>query len=249
MASAYERSLLSFMPSSPPVTKTFQAVLERSGNSLNWTVIRVPVDVAKVWGVRGQLRVKGEINSFAFRTSLFPDGKGSHFMIVNKKMQAGGKVVPGGCATFRLEPDTARREVTVPEEWIAVLSESKALRRYYESLRHSTQREIAKWVGQPKGSDARCRRAEQIAERLLLTMDAERELPPVLQVAMAQNPKARAGWERMPPGHRRRHLLTIFYYRDPESRARQAAKAVEAALAYADRPVRKSRSQKKDGRR
>jgi uncharacterized protein YdeI (YjbR/CyaY-like superfamily) len=233
------------MPSSRPLAKTFDAVLERSGNSLNWTIIRIPLDIAKLWGVRGQLRVQGEINGFAFRTSLFPDGKGAHFMIVNKKMQAGGKVVPGGCARFRLEPDTVRREVTVPEEWIAVLRESKALRRYYESLSSSTQRDIAKWVGEPKGSEARSRRAEQIAERLLLTMEAERELPPLLQVAMAQNPKARAGWERMPRGLRRSHLLGIFYYREPQARARRTAKAVEAALAYADKPVRKNMSKER----
>jgi hypothetical protein len=54
------------------MSETFTAVLERSGDRLNWTVIRVPMDVAKIWGVRGQLRVKGEINGFAFRTSLFP---------------------------------------------------------------------------------------------------------------------------------------------------------------------------------
>lgn len=234
------------MPSSAQLGKSFEAVLERSGNSLNWTVIRIPLDVAKLWGVRGQLRVKGEINGFAFRTSLFPDGKGAHFMVVNKKMQIGGKVAPGAQARFRLEPDIVRREVTVPQEWIAVRRESRALRKYYESLSSSTQREIAKWVGEPKSTEARSRRAEQIGERLLSTMEAERELPPVLQVAMAQNPKARAGWERMPPGHRRRHLLTIFYYRDPESRARQAAKAVESALAYADKPAMKSKSKKKD---
>src|SRR5689334_12825138 len=57
------------------ISKTFTAVLERSGDRLNWTVIRVPLDLVKILGVRGQLRVRGEINGVAFRTSLFPDGK------------------------------------------------------------------------------------------------------------------------------------------------------------------------------
>lgn len=228
------------------VGKTFDAVLEHTGNSLNWTVIRVPLDVAKVWGVRGQLRVAGEINGFGFRTSLFPDGKGAHFMIINKKMQAGGKVAPGGRAKFRLQPDTAQRKVTVPAELTAVLGQSGRLRKYYGSLNHSTQREIAKWVAQPKNSATRSRRAEQMAERLLLTLEAERELPPLLQVALAQNPRARAGWERMPPGVRRGHLLGIFYYRNPESRARRVAKAVEAMLAYADKEAGNRKAKVRD---
>ncbi|HEY6271519.1 MAG TPA: DUF1905 domain-containing protein, partial [Terriglobales bacterium] len=83
------------MPARKPAAKAFSAVLERSGDGLNWTVVRVPLDVANVWGVRGQLRVKGEINGFEFRTSLFPTGKGGHILMVNKKMQSGGKAFPG----------------------------------------------------------------------------------------------------------------------------------------------------------
>ncbi len=76
----------------------------------------MPVDVAKVWGVRGQLKVTGQINGFPFRTSLFPTGKGSHILMVNKKMQAGGKVQQGMKAKFVLQPDLTPREVSVPKE-------------------------------------------------------------------------------------------------------------------------------------
>ncbi len=77
--------------------------------------------------------------------------------------------------------------------------------------------------------------AEQIAERLLATMEAERELPPVLQVAFARNHRAREGWERMSPSRRRMHLLGIFYYRNPEARARRVAKAVQDTDELADK--------------
>jgi uncharacterized protein YdeI (YjbR/CyaY-like superfamily) len=73
-----------------------------------------------------------------------------------------------------------------------------------------------------------------MAERLMETMEAERELPPLIQLALAQNASARAGWERMPPGHRRAHLLGIFYYRNPESRTRRIAKAMQDMMRYAE---------------
>ena len=38
-----------------------------------------------------------------------------------------------------------------------------------------------------KSAEARQRRAEQIAERLMLTMEGEKELPPVLEVAFRQD--------------------------------------------------------------
>ena len=216
-------------------SKTFEAVLEHSGNTLNWIICRVPFDVAKLWGKRGQLKVNGEINGFPFRTSLFPTGRGTHFFIVNKKMQAGGKAVLGMKARFHLAPDITSREIEEPEEMLRVLRQSKRLQKFYESLNPSMRRDIARRVGEAKHKETRERRAEQMAEHLLQVMEAERELPPVLQAALAHNPKARAGWDLMPPSHRRHHLLGIFYYRNPESRARRVAKAVEMMLEYAEK--------------
>ncbi len=49
------------MPSAKAPAKPFDAVLQRTGDRLNWVVIRVPFDAAKLWGRRGQIKVKGEI--------------------------------------------------------------------------------------------------------------------------------------------------------------------------------------------
>src|SRR5580704_5814968 len=78
-----------------PGSRIFQATLERIDSPLKWVMVRVPFDAGKVWGMRGQVKVKGEINGFAFRTSLFPDGKGGHRLLVNKVMQRGAKAAPG----------------------------------------------------------------------------------------------------------------------------------------------------------
>src|SRR6266566_4725723 len=207
-----------------PVTKTFRARLERIDSPLKWVMIRIPFDAAKIWGKRGQLKVTGEINGFAFRTSLFPRRGGGHMMLVNKQMQRGAGVCPGTVAKFRLEPDTEERFATVSVELTCALAEERSLRRWFDTLNYSTRNEICKYIVQVKSAEARTRRAEQIAERLLATMEAERELPSILQIAFAHNSQAREGWERMSPSHRRRHLLGIFYYRSPEARSRRVEK-------------------------
>jgi Domain of unknown function (DUF1905)/Bacteriocin-protection, YdeI or OmpD-Associated len=217
------------------VAKYFQATLERMRSRLNWTVVHIPFEVAKLWGSRGQFRVKGEINGFAFRTSLFPTGQGGHILLVNKRMQKGARAVVGTVARFHLEPDSERHVVTVPPELNRILAQDRALRRWYGQLNHSTRNDIAKWVSDPKGPEARLRRAEQIAERLMATVDAERELPPILQVAFARNPLAWEGWDRMSKAKRRAHLLGIFGYRNPESRARRIDKMLDEASTIAHR--------------
>jgi hypothetical protein len=98
----------------PSAARSFRATLEHDGTRLKWVIVHIPLDVAKVWGSRGRLKVKGEINGFAFRTSLFPTGQGGHTLLINKRMQAGAKAGVGSVAQFRLEPDTEKRVVTVP---------------------------------------------------------------------------------------------------------------------------------------
>jgi Domain of unknown function (DUF1905)/Bacteriocin-protection, YdeI or OmpD-Associated len=220
------------------VAKSFTAALERMPSNLGWVIARIPLDVPKVWGTRGMLKVQGEINGFAFRTSLFPTGKGYHYLLVNKRMQAGGNAAPGDTAQFRLEPDTAERKAVVPAELHRALSEDRSLRRWYGKLNYSIRKWIGDWISQPKSPSARVRRSEQIAERLLATMDAERELPPILKAAFARDPRALEGWQRMSSSQRRGHLLGIFYYRTPEARDRRLAKAIGEALAIAERRQR-----------
>ena len=219
------------MPTAKSAAKSFQATLEHSGNSLNWIIARVPFDVLKQWGARGHLRVQGEINGFQFRSTLFPTGKGEHFFIVNKKMQSAGKTAPGLTAKFRLEPDKApRKPVAPPEELLREVGQSKRLLKFYESLNPSWRKYMASWVAEGKHESTRRRRAEQLAERLMETLEAERELPPMIQLALRQNPRAQEAWERLSPAHRRRHLFSIFYYRQPEARARRLAKCFDEIL-------------------
>ena len=224
-----------------PIPKSFRAPLERIQSRLGWTIIRIPFDVGKVWGTRGQLRVKGEINGFAFRTSLFPARGGGHILLVNKRMQKGGDVRQGMAAQFRLEPDLEVRIAIVPVELKRFLKEDARLRRWFEKLNYSTRNEIGKWIVQVKSPEARVRRAEQMAERLLAVMEAEHDLPPVLQVAFAHDPRALEGWKHMSTSHRRSHLFGIFYYRTPEARARRIERTFQEASAFAQRKLEKER--------
>jgi uncharacterized protein YdeI (YjbR/CyaY-like superfamily) len=217
------------------MAKSFSATLEQSHSRLNWVIARIPFDVAKVWETRGLMRVKGTINGFAFRTSLFPTGKGDHVLLVNKRMQAGAKASVGGAAQFRLEPDTEERTVTVCAELEHALAEDRALRRWFDKLNYSTRKYTVDWVMEVKSAEARERRAGQLAERFLATMEAERELPPILRTAFARNPQAHEGWKRMSVSRRRGHLLGIFYYREPAAQARRVAKMVQEAYELAER--------------
>ena len=219
-------------------SKRFEATLETDDRRLGWTIIRIPFDVARTWGQRGRVRVRGSINGFPFRSSLFAIKGGGHFLLVNRKMQGGGNVALGSKARFELELDTEERVAQVPVELARSLNEDAALRRWYEGLNYSTRYDIGNWILEPKSAAARERRADQMAERLLSVMEAELELPPLLRNAFARDHSATEGWRRMPSSHKRAHLFAIFYYREPASRNRRVAKMVEDARRFAEKKLR-----------
>jgi uncharacterized protein YdeI (YjbR/CyaY-like superfamily) len=217
-------------------TKSFRVVLEPLQSGLGWVIARVPFDVAKAWPVRRGLRVRGEIDGFAFRTSLFRySDRDGHFLLVNKKMQKVAAASIGSQVRISLEPDLEERVAAVPPELTLALKEDRRLRKYFDALSYSMRKWIGDWVSAPKSAAAREKRAGTMAERLLLTLEGEQELPPILQAAFQREPLARKGWNAMTPLQRRSQLLAIFYYQTVDARERRAAKAVEEALRVARR--------------
>jgi uncharacterized protein YdeI (YjbR/CyaY-like superfamily) len=220
------------------VAKSFKATLERIPSRFNWVTIRIPFDVTKVWGT-AKVRVKGEVNGFPLRAWVFPTSKGYHCMLIKKSLQTGGSVTVGDTAHFRLEPDTAKRVAIIPAEFERILKQDRGFRRWFDALGFSMRKWICDWIVGAKSPEARVRRAERVAEQLLSTMEAELDLPPILKLAFARDPRAYQGWQSMTPIQRRYYLLGIFYCRTPESRDRRIAKMLEDARA-SGRPRTKS---------
>jgi uncharacterized protein YdeI (YjbR/CyaY-like superfamily) len=211
--------------------KTFRALLEPDGTRLRWTIARIPFDIKKAWPERRGLRVRGTINGFTFRTALFPDPAGAgHVLLVNKKMQAGAGAGQGDRAAIALAPDLEERETLLPDELVRAMRGVAGLRRWFDRMTPSHRREIGKFVSEPKSAASRQKRADEMAERLALTMEGEKEPPPILRAAFHRQPLAEAGWNALTPTQRRNHLLGIFYYRTADAREKRAQAAIADAL-------------------
>ena len=207
-------------------------------NGLGWVIARIPFDVDNAWPERVRQRVRGEIEGVPFRSSLFgfPQGDG-HFLLVNNKVQKAAKATVGSQVRIDMEPDLEERPALVPAELAEELKGDRRLRRWFDGLNEYTRRMIGGWVHEPASPGTRQKRAEQMAERLLQTMEGERDLPPILRAAFLRQPLAKKGWEAMTQLQRRGHLLGIFYYKEGEARDNRAAKAVEEALRVAKKKM------------
>jgi uncharacterized protein YdeI (YjbR/CyaY-like superfamily) len=227
---------------SPSSAKSFTAVLEPLQSGLGWIVARVPFDIAKAWPTRKGTRVRGEIEDIPIRTSLmaYAGGEG-HFLLVNRKMQAAAKVKVGARVKVSIEPDLEEPPAVIPVQLARALKGEKSLCRWFDGLAVAMRRDIGKWVMEPKGEASRQKRAEQVAEWMLLVMEGEmdsKDPPPILKAAFQGQPLAKTGWEAMSPARRRSHLLGIFHSQGAEARERRAAQAVDDAVKVAAKDAR-----------
>jgi uncharacterized protein YdeI (YjbR/CyaY-like superfamily) len=210
--------------------KTFRATLEPSGMGLSSTFAILPFDIARAWPGLKVRRVMGEINGFSFRTALFPTPRGFGF-IVNKKMLAGAGARQGDRVEIRLEPDLEKRKEPIPDELLRAMKGAPGLKKWFEKLPPGHQRWIAQTIAEPKSAASRQKRAEDTAERLYLTMEGEKETPPILRAAFQRQPLAEAGWKALTPVQRRTYLFGIFSCRSVEVREKRVRQAIEVALA------------------
>ena len=145
--------------------KSFKARVVPMGNA-HWACIKAPFNVEQEFGSKARVAVKGTGNGFPFRSSIFPDGSGSHFMMVNKAMRQGAKADTGDTVTATMEPDTKARTVAVPKDLKAALSRLPALQSLFSALSYSHKKEYVDWIAEAKQPETRAARIEKALKLL-----------------------------------------------------------------------------------
>jgi uncharacterized protein YdeI (YjbR/CyaY-like superfamily) len=211
----------------------FRALLEPAGPGHKLVMARLPFTPEKVWKTRQGKRVKGTINGVAFRAYFFGSTEEGYGIVVNKQLQKRAHAYPGDQAKFAIEPDLEKPAEIMPPELARLLKQDRPLARWFQALSPALRRYYCDTVRQPKHAETRQRRAERTAESLMLAMEGEEALPPILQLAFRRAPRAQAGWQAVTKIQRRNHLLAIFHDQSPESRERRTQELVEEAISIA----------------
>lgn len=120
----------------------------------------VPFDVEKTFGTRARVPVRGTVNGFPFRGSLFPMG-GRHIMVVNRHLRAGAKVKGGDTASVVMERDTEPRVITPPADLARALKANKDANALWDKLSYTHRREYVEAIEDARKPETRQRRIEK----------------------------------------------------------------------------------------
>jgi hypothetical protein len=146
--------------------QTFEALVESIGPGGAWSRINVPVEATAAWGARARQAVRGTLNGFAYRSSIFPNGDGTFHMMFSKAMQAGAKAGPGDPVRVVMERDDAPREVETPPDLVDALDADEAAAAAWSRFSVSTRQEYVDWLLAAKAEATRTRRLEKAIEMI-----------------------------------------------------------------------------------
>ncbi len=142
-------------------TKRITGVIEREGNLC---AIPVPFDPKEVFGkVRAPVVVT--LNSHSFRSTISRMG-GKTFIPLRKSHREAAGVEGGERVTVEIAADQEERVVEVPEALAERLKAEPALRKVWQALSYTNQRESAESIAGAKRPETRERRLAKVLEML-----------------------------------------------------------------------------------
>ena len=127
----------------------------------------VPFDVESTYGSRGRVSVAGTVNGVPFRSSIFPNGDGTHHMMLNRQLRSQAKANPGDVIRVEMEADTVTRVIEVPDDLTRALKSRSGAWTCFEKLSPSHRRTFVEWVSSAKRDDTRLRRVTRAVDMVL----------------------------------------------------------------------------------
>lgn len=145
----------------------FEATLYPDSAGSSVLKFDIPFSAEEVFGTRARVPVRGTINRFPYRSSIFPMGGKCHMMVVNREMREGAKVKAGDIAKVVMERDDAPRTVTVPADLKKALESNAAAEAAFERLSYTHRKEFVKWIAEAKQPETRHGRLDRTLDMLI----------------------------------------------------------------------------------
>jgi hypothetical protein len=147
--------------------------------------VYLPFDVFEAFDTRARLAVKGAVNGFPFRSSIFPMGGGKFYMVVNREMREGAKVKAGDTVEFTMEKDDAPRTIATPPDLLKALNARKSVKALWDKMSYTHRKEYIGAIEEARKPETRARRIAKAVE-----MIAAMSIPQAAPVKKTAAPKA-----------------------------------------------------------
>jgi len=148
----------------------FRAALLRpktSERDASWTFLSLPKEASAKLRSRGRVAVEGTFNGSAFQATLDPDGKGGHWLKVERKLREAAGAATGDVVTLEIAPMAEEPEPTVPADLRKALAAAPAkAREAWSDITAAARRDFIHWIVSGKRAETRVLRIEKACDML-----------------------------------------------------------------------------------
>ncbi len=145
----------------------FRPAATNGSKPVAWTFLTLPKQASAKLPSRGMVSVEGTINDAAFQATLEPDGKGGHWLKVNRKMREAVGAEPGDVVTLKIVPAAEEPEPKVPADLRKALTAAPPkVRELWSDITRIARRDWIHWIVSAKQAETRARRIENTCDML-----------------------------------------------------------------------------------
>ena len=135
----------------------FEAKLVTIGSII---LLKLPKSASVKLPSRGMTMVDGTMNDFHFQSALEPDGKGSHWLKVDKTMLKAARASLGDTVTLAIEPASKWPDPKVPADLKSALAAVPQAQQLWLDITPMARWDWIRWIGATKNPETRQRRID-----------------------------------------------------------------------------------------
>jgi len=139
----------------------FESLLIKPEGVGTWTYLNIPPAISATFGSKGQVKVKGTINGYPFRSTALPKGDGSHYLVIGKSFRNQIRATQGEMVKVMLELDVEERQVDVPQDLAQAFERLPPAKYAFNQLTYSHKKEYINWILSAKKAETRQRWIEK----------------------------------------------------------------------------------------
>ena len=132
----------------------------------SWTLLTLPKNASAKLPSRGMTMVEGTINGFPFRAALEPNGKGSHWLRVNKATHDAAGADGRDTVTVEITRAGEEPETRVPMDLRKALAAAPLAQALWADITPIARRDWILWISSAKQPETRRRRIEKACAML-----------------------------------------------------------------------------------
>lgn len=146
----------------------FKARLSRpaSPKGATWTFLLLPRDASAKLPTRSMTAVEGTFGGHPFAATLEPDGQGSHWLKVDRKLREAAGAQPGEQVELEIRPAERQPEPHVPPDLRKALDAAPEAKATWSDITTIARRDWIQWITSAKRPETRVRRIDNACDML-----------------------------------------------------------------------------------